>query len=232
MKMKRLTIASLLSLFFIQFGLSQANCSKYYPMIEGASFEYTNYDRKGKSDGTASYQVTNVSTIGENTSATMAMELNDKKGKEIYKTNYEFTCTGNMVTVDYESLVPTTMLEQYKDMEMDISGTDLELPNNLSVGQQLSDANVTLKISMSGVNINTTIDLVNRKVEKKESITTSAGTFDCYVIYTDNNVKAMMINQSFPSRVWFAEGVGMIKQESYNKNGKLIGSTQLTAFSK
>ena len=212
--------------------LSQANCSKYYPMIEGASFEYTNYDRKGKSDGTASYKVTNVSTAGENTSATMAMELNDKKGKEIYKTDYSFTCTGNMVTVDYKSLIPTNMLEQYKDMEMDISGTDLELPNNLSVGQQLTDANITLKISMSGVNINTTVDLVNRKVEKKETVTTSAGTFDCFVIYTDNKVKAMMVNQSFPSRVWFSEGVGMIKQESYNKNGKLIGSTELTAFSK
>lgn len=230
--MKRLTITTVLSIFFIQLGISQANCSKYYPMIEGASFEYTNYDKKGKSDGTASYKVINVSTSGENTSATMAMELNDKRGKEIYKTDYNFTCTGNMVTVDYKSLIPASMLEQYKDMEMDISGTDLELPNNLSVGQQLSDANISMKLSMSGISMNTTIDLVNRKVEKKESVTTSAGTFDCYVIYTDNNIKAMMVKQGFPSRVWFAEGVGMIKQETYNKNGKLIGSTKLTAFSK
>lgn len=230
--MKRLTITTVLSIFFIQLGISQANCSKYYPMIEGASFEYTNYDKKGKSDGTASYKVINVSTSGENTSATMAMELNDKRGKEIYKTDYNFTCTGNMVTVDYKSLIPASMLEQYKDMEMDISGTDLELPNNLSVGQQLSDANISMKLSMSGISMNTTIDLVNRKVEKKERVTTSAGTFDCYVIYTDNNIKAMMVKQGFPSRVWFAEGVGMIKQESYNKNGKLIGSTKLMAFSK
>lgn len=230
--MKRLTITTVLSIFFIQLGISQANCSKYYPMIEGASFEYTNYDKKGKSDGTASYKVINVSTSGENTSATMAMELNDKRGKEIYKTDYNFTCTGNMVTVDYKSLIPASMLEQYKDMEMDISGTDLELPNNLSVGQQLSDANISMRLSMSGISMNTTIDLVNRKVEKKERVTTSAGTFDCYVIYTDNNIKAMMVKQGFPSRVWFAEGVGMIKQESYNKNGKLIGSTKLMAFSK
>ncbi|WP_350293809.1 hypothetical protein [uncultured Croceitalea sp.] len=230
--MKKLTITIILSVFFIQLGISQANCSKYYPMIEGASFEYTNYDKKGKSDGTASYKVINVSTRGDNTSATMAMELNDKRGKQIYKTDYNFTCTGNMVVIDYKSLVPTSMLEQYKDMEMDISGTDLELPNNLSVGQQLTNANVTMKISMSGMNMNTTVDLINRKVEKQENVTTSAGTFDCFVIYADNKIKAMMVKQTFPSRVWFAEGVGMIKQESYNKNGKLIGSTKLTAFSK
>lgn len=230
--MKRLTILVLLSLFFIQLGLSQANCSKYYPMVEGATFKYTNYDKKGKSDGTVSYKVINVSTLNENTTATMAMTMNDNKGKEIYKTDYKFTCSGNMVNVDYQSLIPASMLEQYKNMEMDISGTDLELPNDLSVGQQLSNANVTLKISMSGVNMNTTIDLENRKVERKESVTTSAGTFNCFVIYTDNKIKAMMVNQTFPSRVWFSEGVGMIKQESYNKNGKLIGSTKLTAFSK
>ena len=230
--MKRLSIAVFLSIGFIQNGLSQPNCSKYYPMIDGASFEYTNYDKKGKTEGTASYQVIGVSTNADNTLATMAMKLDDKKGKEIYKTDYKFTCTGNMVSIDYKSLIPASMLEQYKGMEMDISGTDLELPNNLSIGQQLSDANVTMKLSMSGITINTTIDLVNRNVEKKENVTTPAGTFNCYVIYTDNKVKAMMVKQAFPSRVWFAEGVGMIKQESYNKNGKLMGSTVLTAYSK
>jgi len=208
------------------------NCSKYYPMIEGATFQYTNYGKKGKAEGVATYKVTNVTTNGDATSATMTIELKDEKGKEIYKTNYNFTCTGNMVTVDYKSLVPSSMFEQYEGMEMDISGSDLELPNDLSVGQQLSDANVSVKISMSGINMNTTVDLVNRKVEKQESVTTPAGTFDCYVIYSDNIMKAMMVKQSFPSRVWFAEGVGMIKQESYNKNGKSMGTTVLTQYSK
>ena len=208
------------------------NCSKYYPMREGATFEYTNYNKKGKSEGVAKYQVTNVDTAGDVTNATMAIEMIDEKGKEIYKTDYDFTCTGNMVTIDYESLIPSSMFEQYEDMEMDISGTDLELPNDLSVGQQLPDANVSVKISMSGINMNTTIDLVNRKVEKQESVTTPAGTFDCYVIYSDNMMKAMMVKQTFPSRVWFSEGVGMIKQESFNKNGKSMGTTVLTSYSK
>lgn len=207
-------------------------CSKYYPMIEGAKFQYTNYNKKGKSEGVASYEVTNVSTTGNATSATMAINLKDEKGKEIYNTTYNFTCEGDKVIVDYKSLVPSSMFEQYEGMEMDISGTDLELPNNLSVGQALSDANVTIKVSMGGMNMNTTVDMVNRKVEKKENITTPAGSFECYVIYSENKMKAMMVKQSAPSRIWYAEGVGMIKQESYNKNGKLIGSTVLTKFAK
>jgi len=210
--------------------VSAQDCSKYYPMVEGASFEYTNYNKKGKSEGVASYMVTDVTTTGNSTSATMSIDLKDEKGKEIYKTDYKFTCSENKVTIDYKSLVPSSMFEQYEGMEMDISGTDLELPNDLSVGQTLSDANVTIKISMGGINMNTTVDQINRKVEKKESVTTPAGTYECYVIYSDMKMKAMMVKQSIPSRMWFAEGVGMIKQENYNKNGKLTGSTVLTKF--
>ena len=231
LSMKKHLILFGITLIMSSFVTAQ-ECSKYYPMIEGASFEYTNYNKKGKSQGISKYQVTQVETSGDATKATMAIELIDEKGKEIYKTDYNFTCTGNMVTVDYKSLIPSSMFEQYEGLEMDVSGTDLELPNDLSVGQQLSDANVSVKVSIGGMNMNTTIDLINRKVEKKESVSTPAGTFDCYVIYSENKMKAMMVNQTFPSRVWFAEGIGMIKQESFNQNGKSMGTTVLTKYSK
>jgi hypothetical protein len=123
------------------------------------------------------------------------------------------------------------MLEQFEDMEMEISGTDIELPNDLELGQVLPDANIAMKMSMSGMNMTSTVDMVNRKVEKQETITTPAGTFDCYVIYSENESKMMMANQTFPSRLWLAEDVGMVKQESFNKNGKLMSSTVLTALS-
>ena len=60
----------------------------------------------------------------------------------------------------------------------------------------------------------------------------TAGTFDCYVIYSETKTKMMMANKTFPSRTWLAKGVGMVKQESYNKNGKLMGSMVLTQYTK
>ena len=179
--MKRSLISlCLIALFSVT--VSAQNCSKYYPMVEGATFQYTNYNKKGKTEGVADYKVSNVNTSGDVTSATMSIEPKDEKGKEIYTTDYNFTCSGNMVSIDYESLIPSSTLQQFEDMEMDISGTDLEFPNDLSVGLELPDANVSIKISMSGINMNTTVDMVNRNVEKKESVTTPAGIFDCYVV--------------------------------------------------
>lgn len=229
MKKSLIVLCTALSL---SYALPAQNCGSYYPMVEGAAFEYTNYNKKGKNEGVAKYLVTEVNTSGDVTNATMSIELIDEKGKEIYKTDYKFSCSGNAVSIDYESLIPSSTLQQFEDMEMDISGTDLELPTDLSVGQELPDANVTIKVSMSGINMNTTVDMINRKVEKQESVTTPAGTFDCYVIYNDNKMKAMMVKSTLGSRVWFAEGVGMIKQESYNKSGKSMGVTVLTNYSK
>jgi hypothetical protein len=229
--MKRSLIAlCLIALFSIP--VSAQNCSKYYPMEEGSSMEYTSYNGKGKTQGTISYTVTNVVDEGSTTSATMAMKYMDDKGKEAFNSEFTYSCTENTVTIDYESLMSNQMLEQFGDMEMEVSGTDIELPNNLEVGQDLRDANIAMKISMSGMNMNSTVDMINRKVEKQETVTTPAGTFDCFVIYSENQSKMMMANQTFPSRLWLAEDVGMVKQETYKKNKTVMTSTILTKYSK
>ncbi|WP_282050712.1 hypothetical protein [Maribacter aquivivus] len=212
--------------------IAQDNCSTFYPMNEGVSMEYTNYNKKGKIEGVSNYKVIEANHSGDTTTATMSINLKDNKGKDIYNTSYNLTCSGNAVTLDYESLLPTEMMEQYGDMDIEISGNDIEIPNSLSVGQNLKDANVAMKISMSGINMNMTVDMTNRKVEKKESVTTTAGTYDCFVLYSENRSKMMMANQVYPSRVWLAESIGMVKQETYKKNGDVMSSTLLTAHSK
>ena len=207
------------------------DCSTYYTMIEGAKFQYTNYNKKDKPEGKIDYTVTEVINSGDGTTATMNIVFTDEKGEQYLTNDYQFTCQGDVVTIDFESLIPDQMMQQYKDMEMTIDGTDIELPNNLSVGQSLPDANVTMKISVAGaMNMNINIDTVNRKVEKKESVTTPAGTFDCFVIYSETKTKMMISNQTFPSRLWLAEGVGMVKTENYNKKGDKTGSMVLTQF--
>jgi len=230
--MKKYIVLGLIALFTAHHSQAQSNCSSYYPLVDGANFQYTNYDKKGKEDGQITYKVTDVQSSGSTTNATMMMEMTDKKGRA-YTSDYEVTCEGDVIKIDFKSLMNEQMLSQMGDVEMDISGTDVELPNNLSVGQELPDANMEVKMKMGGgINMNTNIETLNRKVEKQENVTTPAGTFDCYVIYSETKTKMMMTNQTFPSRIWLAEGVGMIKQESYNKNGKLMGSMVLTQYSK
>ena len=225
-----------LNLFLIAFsGLSlafgQMDCSKYYPMKEGMTMQYTSFDKRGKNDGTMNYLVSEVTNEGGTTQAIMSMTASDEKGKEVFTTSYSVRCEDDRISIDYSSLLPENMKEQMGEMEMEVTGTDIEVPNDLNVGEPLSDANVTMTMSMSGMKMKTEVNILNRKVEKKEVVETEAGSFDCYVIYSENQTKSMGFNKTFPSRLWLAEGIGMVKQETYQKNGKLMSSTLLTAYS-
>ena len=150
------TLILIYSLFLVSSTALSQNCSKYYPMEEGTSFQYTMTNKKGKTEGITDYSITNVENTGGVTTASMNMKFTDEKGKEIFVSDYKLSCTGDVVKIDYNSLVPAQMMKQYTDMgmEMEISGTDIELPNNLSVGQGLDDANVAISIKMTGMNMN------------------------------------------------------------------------------
>ncbi|MGI9551326.1 MAG: TapB family protein [Aurantibacter sp.] len=232
--MKKTMLFIVTAVFGISSMVAQNNCSKYYPLEEGSSFQYTNYDKKGKTDGTVDYMISSVKNQGSATVATFDLKYTDKKGKGIFESNYDITCEDGTIRIDYKSLFPSQMMQQYTDMgvEMDISGTDIELPNDLSVGQELADANVAVAMNMSGIKMNITVDQTNRKVEKQESVTTTAGTFDCYLITETNTSKTMGATQEMNSKMWLAEGVGMVKQELYKKNGNLMSRTELTKFGK
>lgn len=213
-------------------GQAQDNCSQYYPMEEGASFSYNMYDKKGNLEGTSVYKVREVSTSGNETMAALNVSYEGNKKNEGFEMDYNFTCTGDGIRIDFNSLLPNQMLQQYEDMdvEMDVTGTDIELPNNLSVGQELADANVNVALKMSGIKMNIEAKTTNRKVVAKESVTTSAGTFECVVLTADISSKAMMAKVTLSDKLWLAKGVGIVKQETYNKKGKLESRMELASF--
>ena len=228
--MKILFIATIAFLGFIATATAQTGCSKYYPFKEGTKAEITAYDKKGKTSAIIDYTILKTTKTSEGEVATMKSSVKDENGKLIAETKYNATCDGNKISIDFKSMVSPMMMDQFKDMDYDISGTDLEIPNNLSVGQTLPDAQMIMNISMSGIKMNMELSITNRKVIGKESVTTPAGTFDCFVITSDMTTK-MGVSQTSSSKQWIAEGVGMVKQEDYQK-GKVSSSSLLTAFSK
>tara|TARA_R100000789_G_C2934246_1_gene130093 strand:- start:42 stop:446 length:405 start_codon:yes stop_codon:yes gene_type:complete len=114
---------------------AQTGCSKFYPLKEGTKAELTSYDKKGKIAAVVDYTVLNKTQTSEGEVATMKSSIKDDKGKLIAETEYDVTCDGTKISIDYNSMVSPMMMEQFQNMEYDISGVDLEIPNNLSVGQ-------------------------------------------------------------------------------------------------
>lgn len=225
--MKKLFISIVLVILISFSAIGQDACSVYYPFKEGAMFEMTNYNKKGKTENIIKYS---ISKIDGNT-ATIEAIIFDDKNKEITTTSYNIMCEGNSISIDFKSLISPAMLEQYKDMDIDVSGTNIELPNDLDIGKTLKDANMVMTINMGGMNMKMTMDIVNRRVDAKENVTTPAGTYNCFALSYDSQMK-MGIKTSFTIKEWIAEGVGIVKTETYSKKGKLMGYSELTSFSK
>ncbi|MAP54517.1 hypothetical protein [Altibacter sp.] len=224
-----------LTLLFVlistSFVWSQNSCSKFYPFSEGVTSQITTYNKKGDVAAIVNYKVTNVSSNGSAETATMFSTIEDHKGERIAETTYDVTCRDNVVSIDFKSMMNPQIFEQFGEMKYDISGTNIDLPNDLSVGQSLPDADMKMKIDMGGINMNMNVAMKDRNVVGKESVTTPAGTFECFVITYTSEVK-MGMNQTGTAKQWIAEGVGMVKQEDYNNKGKVMSSSLLTSFSK
>jgi hypothetical protein len=227
----QIIMKNILAIYIVLFSTTITNaqlaCSKYYPLKEGTTFEITTYDKKDKVGAVVNYEVKNA-TLNK---ATMVATISDDKGKEVTTTEYDILCTDKGISIDFKSLMSADYLQQYKDMEIDMTGTNLEIPNNLSVGQSLPDANMDATIKVTPINMKMSINMVDRKVESKETITTPAGTFDCIVISYSTEFK-MGLKRIGTSKQWMAEGVGVVKTEEYNKSGKLVSYTLLTKLNK
>ncbi|MDC7999666.1 hypothetical protein POV26_01305 [Aequorivita todarodis] len=216
-------------LFISCIAVSQNDCNKFYPLNEGTKFQITVYDNKEKPAAVIDYNVVNVRKSGGDKIGTINSKMSDGKGKQIADTSFDVSCNGEVVSIDFKSLINPQIFEQFGNMDYEISGANMEWPNELTVGQELPDATMDMKINMSGINMNMTVEITDRKVIGKETITSPAGSFNCFVITYTTNMK-MGMSQRSTSKQWVAEKIGTVKSVNYDKNGKVTGSSLLTKF--
>lgn len=191
--------------------------------------ELTSYDHKDKITGTIIQTVKEVKESGDKVEIIVDMEMRDKKGEQISKGELLFTCEDGIFKIDMKNYLDPATMAGMEGMEVTVDATDLEMPSKLEPGMELDDGTVTMVTQAGVMSMNFKTHIHNRKVEGRETIETPAGTFECYRISQDADVKSI-VNVSTKSTEWVAEDVGVVKSESYNKNGKLTGYTLLTRF--
>ncbi len=227
--MKRLLI--LLAIALATNSYSQ-NCSRFYPFTEGAKFEVTNYDKRDRVSAVTKNTVQTITSTGEAKTAIISAKVEDGRGRKLTDTTYKLLCDGSQIEVDFHSLLNPAMFARMGNVEMDISGTNVVLPNDLHEGQTLPNAQMDMKMTMAGMNMNISVKITNRKVVGTESVTTSAGTYSCYAITYNLISTTMGVNYTGTGKQWISEGVGLVKQVDYDDSGNINSSSKLTAFSR
>lgn len=234
----KLLVASLCA-SFVSFSINAQDCSGYY-YLTNSTVEMTTYGKKAKESGKLTYTISGVNKSGSTTTANFVSEMKDEKGKTISKGAGKYKCVGGNLFIDAKVAMPQEQMGAYKDMDVKADDAFIEYPSSLSDGLALKDADFKMDIINKGaVFSTTTLEQTNRKVAGRESITTPAGTWNCWKISYDGRFKATIggpsgigIPVNFKSTEWFAPGFGIVKTETYNKNGKLVGSTLVTAVKK
>ncbi len=207
---------------------AQYQCSRFYPFEAGVALNYHFYDELGNQAGAVTYSIDSVEEIAGIQYATMGHSLQDNNGNRISGSEYKLSCEGGLLSIDFNSFVRPDMLRRLGS-DYDITGTNLVLPNELTIGDALPDADLNINATIGGTAVNFTISFNDRNVIREETITTEAGTFDCYVIAFN-----MEMNMGYPytisSRMWLSEGVGMVQQEDFDETGNLMNRIVLHSF--
>jgi len=217
-----------LVLFLVNhFGFSQ-KCGDYYYLQSNKTIEMTISNKKGKEAGKLVYVISNVTNTGNTTTATVNSDFFDKNGKSISKATNNIKCENGILMMDMKMFIPSAQQEQMGTTSATGTTSYLEYPLTMKEGDALKDASFSMDFqSKAGINGHIYIDMTNRKIAGKESVTTPAGTWDCYKItYHSKMVFKMGIGIPMNTDVteWYAPGFGVVKTVSGN------GSTEITSI--
>ncbi len=194
----------------------------------GAGYEMTMYDSKDRVTGTTLYTFKTVRKEGSSTVIDVETQMTSNKGKAMPASLLHYTCTGNEVIIDMSN-AGGGQNPGMKDMEVKLINNNISYPRMLSAGTKLKDGTVQTEAYSNGTKMmEMTLALTNRQVEGKESLTTPAGTFETYKVSGDMSMESKMmgipIRRAMRTVSYRANDVLFdVKNESYDKGGKLIG---------
>ncbi len=211
---------------------AQTNCSELYDYFKkGLKLEYTSYDAKGKVESVNTQEVLDVTVDADTVIALVQSNIAGKKGEQEFAGTFPIKCHQGILYFDMQSMIPPQQGagSEGTDMSLEIKSTDMIFPADMQVGMALPDCDMEMKMSMGSIAImNTKYHIKNRKVEGRETVTTSAGVFDCLKISYDFEYN-MLGKRTDHVEYWYAKSKGlMIKTVSTDSKGKERSRMELT----
>lgn len=219
----------LIAFFAICSSAFAQDCKNFIYMTNGKVIKYSSTNPKGKIITQMVYTV--KSKTGNK--ATVNSQVSDDKGKTISNADAEMICDGNNLKIDMRNFMPSGNSSQFKGMTAKADVSYLSYPAKMNTGETLPDGNFHMEMFKDDQKMSDmTMKIANRKVEGTENVTTPAGTYDCYKISYDTEVKTTTFGIAIPFTMkiteWYSTKLGLyIKSEAANKNGKLMSTTTL-----
>ncbi len=197
--------------------LQAQHCPAYYPMKTGDSWELSNYTAKDKLESTMTMEVLE----GDGNSAEILATTKDDTGEQVSEAQFEVRCTDDGMLVDVASMAPTSNMNQYEGMEINIKGDQLEIPATGNAGDALEGGKMEFQVLNNGVPIMTMkYYITHRKIAGFEDVECPLGTYNCMKISYNMEFRGILSNTTKTIN-WFSPEIGIVKTATYNKKNKL-----------
>ena len=129
---------------------------------------------------------------------------------------------GDSIKASYPDLTEEQVmevLEEIKSRFAKVSGEIRGIPRYPKTGK-LPDYEFQFKFTI----MNMKVVGEERRIVGTEKIQTKAGLYDCFIMEETISTKALMMKDTEKIKSWYAYGIGLVKEVTYDKHGKLIST--------
>ena len=215
-------------------------CDGNEMFVKGTSAKNGYYKADGTLTGVGTSTVTDVTTSGDSTIATLATNYTPttpSKGDKEHSGSMRFVCVDGKIIMDMGGMMNSAAAGN--NMQVVMTGNMVPYKTSYTAGEKLDDVKMNMQMMNNG-SVMMTSDIVvsNRVCEAVEDRTTPAGTFHCFKISQVTTSTSKMGAMTLPgsgkpakSIQWFCAKAGVVRLENYTGD-KLSSYNELIEFKK
>lgn len=126
-------------------------------------------------------------------------------------------------SLDFGETVKGFIQNMFPSSKVEVTNSEALLPVNMQPGDTLPEAHSTVKV----MGIKAYFHVTGRKVLRRETITTPAGTFECMVVREFKEEDAPLHHTDNWLDNYYVRGLGYVRHDKYDKNMRLLESEVL-----
>ncbi|MBR2947226.1 MAG: hypothetical protein IKC17_01395 [Bacteroidales bacterium] len=201
----------------------ELDLQSYAPLTKGLELKYANYDEDGEISGYYIMKVVSVSGNFSKGEIVFDQHFFDEDYEPVFDDNNLRMVVSVGPDGHYSKM---DELGKLMKVQEDVSKGDVStIPSDIEVGSVIDNGVMNVKAGNMSAKILTS----DRKVVRKETITTSAGEFEAFVVKETQITKAV-ISKEYHLETWYVRGIGAVKQLVYDRKGRLEMSQELVSF--
>jgi hypothetical protein len=207
--------------------------SIFFSTQEGQTLLYVSMNKKGKINGYTHKTISRVTGSENNFSIDYIVQMLDKNKKPRSKNSelpYTINFADNVLDLHKKSFVVPG-----RKTLVEITNDALYLPPAPNPGDKMEDLKMTMVFTTRSMKITSNMVVTGRECLAIEEVTVPAGKFKSHKLTKTNTTVITRNDEPFRTIAgtvvsWHAPGIGIVKSESYDKNGKLKSSTVLQSI--